>query len=129
LADPEHGYRAGDIAVIGMACLFPGAEGPELFWRNIRSNEVQIGEPQPGWGAERHLSRTGATRISTAAGGYLRELYRFDPSELGVMPNSVDGGESDQFIALKLARDALADARCLDNYDHANTGVIIGHSS
>jgi acyl transferase domain-containing protein/phosphopantetheinyl transferase len=129
LADPEHGYRAGDIAVIGMACLFPGAEGPELFWRNIRSNEVQIGEPQPGWGAERHLSRTGATRISTAAGGYLRELYRFDPSELGVMPNSIDGGEPDQFIALKLARDALADARCLDNYDHANTGVIIGHSS
>ena len=129
MTDPEHGYRASDIAVIGMACLFPGAEGPEQFWRNIRGKEVQIGEPQPGWGAERHLSGTGATRISTAAGGYLRELYRFDPSELGVMPNSVDGGEPDQFIALKLARDALADAGCLDNYDHANTGVIIGHSS
>jgi acyl transferase domain-containing protein/phosphopantetheinyl transferase len=129
LTDPEHGYRASDIAVIGMACLFPGAEGLEQFWRNIRGKEIQIGEPQPGWGAERHLSGTGATRISTAAGGYLRELYRFDPSELGVMPNSVDGGEPDQFIALKLARDALADAGCLDNYDHANTGVIIGHSS
>ena len=65
----------------------------------------------------------------TAAGGYLGELYRFDPAELGVMPNSVDGGEPDQFLALKIARDALADAGCLNNYDHINTGIILGHST
>ena len=59
----------------------------------------------------------------------MRELYRFDPAELAVMPNSVDGGEPDQFLALKIARDALVDAGCFDNYDHTNTGIVLGHST
>jgi acyl transferase domain-containing protein/phosphopantetheinyl transferase len=129
MANPEHKGGRGDIAVIGIGCLFPGADGPDQFWRNIRANKVELGPPPAGWGAERHLKATGTSHISTAVGGYLGDLYRFDPAELGVMPNSVDGGEPDQFLALKVARDALADARCLGNYDHVNTGVILGHSS
>ena len=122
MANSEHRYRGGDIAVIGMACLFPGADGLHQFWSNIRRKQLQIRDPQPDWGAKRYLNASGATHIATAAGGYLGELYRFDPAELAVMPNSVDGGEPDQFLALKIARDALADAGCLDNYDHTNTG-------
>ncbi len=129
MANPEQKDRSGDIAVIGIGCLFPGADGPDQFWRNIQGKKVQISDPPADWGAERHLKATGTSRISTAVGGYLGDLYRFDPAELGVMPNSVDGGEPDQFLALKVARDALADADCLDNYDHINTGVILGHSS
>jgi len=129
IANPEHRNRNGDIAVIGMGCVFPGADGPHQFWRNIVTKQVQIGNPQPDWGAERYINATGTTRISTAAGGYLRELYSFDPAELGVMPNSIDGGEPDQYLALKVARDALADAACLHNYDHANSGIVLGHST
>jgi acyl transferase domain-containing protein/phosphopantetheinyl transferase len=129
MANPEQRYRGGDIAVIGMACLFPGADGPDQFWRNIRGKEVQIGDPQPAWRAERYLNAIGPTHIASAAGGYLGELYRFDPAQLGVMPNSIDGGEPDQFLALKVARDALADAGYLDNHDHTNTGIVLGHST
>lgn len=129
MINPEHEDRGGDIAVVGIGCLFPGADGPHQFWRIIRGKHVQIGSPPAAWGAERHLKATGTSRISTSAGGYLGDLYRFDPAELGVMPNSVDGGEPDQFLALKVSRDALADAGYLDNYDHINTGVILGHSS
>ena len=129
MANPEQKDRSGDVAVIGIGCLFPGADGPDQFWRNIQGKKVQIGDPPADWGAERHLKATGTSHISTAVGGYLADLYRFDPAELGVMPNSVDGGEPDQFLALKVARDALADAGRLDNYDHINTGVILGHSS
>ena len=68
-------------------------------------------EPTAAWDAERYL-RSG--RIKTAAGGYLKELFRFDPREFGIMPNSLDGGEPDQFVALRIARDALADAGYLD---------------
>ena len=128
MANPEQKDRSGDVAVIGIGCLFPGADGPDQFWRNIQGKKVQIGDPPADWGAERHLKATGTSHISTAVGGYLADLYRFDPAELGVMPNSVDGGEPDQFLALKVARDALADAGRLDNYDHINTGVILGHS-
>jgi acyl transferase domain-containing protein/phosphopantetheinyl transferase len=118
----------GDIAIIGMACLFPGADGPEAFWRNICAKSDQICEPAAGWGAERHLNGLGPTRITTASGGFLGDLYRFDPAELGVMPSSVDGNEPDQFLALKAARDALADAGYLDGHDHTATGIVLGHS-
>src|SRR5208282_1204506 len=129
MANPEHRYGGGDIAVIGMACIFPGADGPDQFWRNIRGKQVHIGDPQPDWGAERYLNATGPTRLASAAGGYLGDLYRFDPIELGVMPNAIDGGEPDQFLALKVARDALADAGCPAHYDHTNTGIVLGHST
>src|SRR5918997_4838490 len=120
----------GDIAIIGMACVFPGADGPEAFWRNICAKEDQIGEPSAEWGAARYLNGIGPTRITTASGGYLGDLYRFAPAELGVMPSSVDGGEPDQFLALKAARDALADAGYLGPaHDHTNTGIVLGHST
>ncbi|MFI1365050.1 amino acid adenylation domain-containing protein [Streptomyces griseochromogenes] len=31
-----------DIAVVGMACRFPGASDPEAFWRNLRDGVVSI---------------------------------------------------------------------------------------
>ncbi len=129
MANPKHSDRSGDIAVIGMACIFPGADGPDQFWRNIRGKQVQIGEPQPAWRAERYLHATGSSHVASAAGGYLGELYRFDPAELGVMPSSINGGEPDQFLALRVARDALADAGCLNGCDHTSTGIILGHST
>ena len=46
------------------------------------------------------------------------------------MPNSMDGGEPDQFLALKIAAEALADAGYLGpQVDHTDTGVILGHST
>ena len=44
------------------------------------------------------------------------------------MPSSIDGSEPDQFLALKAARDALADAGYLDGHDHIATGIVLGHS-
>ena len=46
------------------------------------------------------------------------------------MPNSLDGGEPDQFLALRVARDALADAGYLRaTHDHRDTGIVLGHST
>jgi acyl transferase domain-containing protein/phosphopantetheinyl transferase len=46
------------------------------------------------------------------------------------MPNSIDGGEPDQFLALHVAAEALKDAGYLgDDYDHVDTGIILGHST
>ena len=45
------------------------------------------------------------------------------------MPNSIDGGEPDQFLALRVARDALADAGYLHDHDHIDTGIVLGHST
>jgi acyl transferase domain-containing protein len=125
-SERRNGVPLEPIAIVGMACLFPQAPDLAAFWRNIVSGVDAVGEPQAAWDAERYL-RTG--RIKTASGGYLKELFRFDPREFGIMPNSLDGGEPDQFVALRVARDALADAGYLGDHDHRDTGIVLGHST
>src|SRR6478609_7102945 len=85
------------IAIIGMACLFPQAPDLTSFWQNIVAGVDAVCEPTAAWDAPRYLQ---SGRIKTAFGGYLKDLFRFDPREFGIMPNSLDGGEPDQFVAL-----------------------------
>lgn len=115
------------IAIIGMACMFARAPDLQTFWNNILDRVDAIDEPVENWDAKRYLD---AGRIKTQYGGYLKDLYRFDPREFGIMPSSMDGGEPDQFLALRVASDALADAGYLGaGFDHSDTGVILGHST
>jgi acyl transferase domain-containing protein/phosphopantetheinyl transferase len=115
------------VAIIGMACVFPQAPDMPTFWRNIIAGTDAVGEPSAAWDAGRYLK---SGRIKTPYGGYLKDLYRFDPREFGIMPSSLDGGEPDQFLALRVARDALLDAGYLGgDYDHRDTGIILGHST
>jgi len=117
------------IAVIGMEGMFAGAPDIKTFWRNIVNGVCSIGDPLPSWNADLYLNERGVT--STQKGGYLKDLYRFKPVDFGIMPNAVDGGEPDQFLALSVAQKALADAGeqyLTDDYDHQDTGVILGHS-
>ncbi|SMY09255.1 type I polyketide synthase [Flavimaricola marinus] len=118
----------GDIAIVGMACLFPGADTPQRFFANICQKLEFITDPLPSWGAERYLNGIDGTLIPTVRGGYLGEAYAADIAQLGVMPSSVDGSEPDHFLALRIARAALEDAGAL-SADHARTGVVLGHSS
>ena len=118
---------ATPIAIVGMACMFSQAPDLQTFWNNIIGGVDAVGEPLPAWDAQRYLD---AGKIKTQFGGYLKDLFRFDPREFGIMPNSMDGGEPDQFLALRVARDALADAGYLRaDADHTDTGVILGHST
>ncbi len=121
-----------DIAIVGMSCIFPKAPDLHSYWANILAKVDAVGEPTEAWDVDRYYDPDDATgqKIYTKAGGFLGDLYAFDATSFGIMPNSVDGGEPDQFMALRVARDALADAGYLDNnYDHTNTGVILGHST
>lgn len=118
----------GDIAIVGMACLFPGADSPQRFFANICAKLEFIRDPVASWGAPRYLNGIGGTLLPTVRGGYLGEAYAADTIGLGVMPSSVDGSEPDHFLALAIAQAALEDAGAL-GADHSRTGVILGHSS
>ncbi|WP_456385391.1 type I polyketide synthase [Desulfolithobacter sp.] len=117
----------GAVAIIGMACIFPQAPDLKSFWNNILKSVNAVDDPLPEWEAGRYID---SGRIHTAKGGYLKDLYRFDPRLSGIMPKSLDGGEPDQFLALRVAWEALADAGYLgDDHDHSQTGIILGHST
>lgn len=116
-----------DIAIIGMSCVFPQAPSLTDFWHNVVNGVDTISEPVDDWDAKRYLSNE---RIKTQFGGFLKDLYQFDPRDFGIMPSSVDGSEPDQFLALRVAAEALKDAGYAEaDIDHSETGVVLGHST
>jgi acyl transferase domain-containing protein/phosphopantetheinyl transferase len=119
VTEPHH-----DIAIVGIACLFPGADTPARFWQNIVNRVDCVTNPPPGWRADHYLDPSAASEpIYTAKGGYLGDLARFVPGAHGVMPSAIDGAEPDQFVALRCAAEALADAGAINR---ERTGVILG---
>ena len=102
-----------DIAVIGLACLFPGAPDVGTFWRNIVGKVDAITDPPPeAWDPSIYFDPAAEDndRVYCKKGGYLGALAEFDPIEHGIVPRAVEGGEPDQWLALHVAREALRDA-------------------
>jgi len=123
---------SGDIAIVGMAGVYPDAENIDAYWANILAKRDAVSEAPASWlGPSDLLDPTSDDLLSiyTNRGGFLGDLSRFNPAEFGTMPLSVDGAQPDQFMALQICNDALVDAgyRAGEN-DHTNTGVILGHS-
>ncbi len=120
-----------DIAIIGMSALFPGSDSLPAYWQNIlkRANFVQ--EAPAEWvGPYFEPESEELERIYTKKVGLLGDLAKFNPLEFGIPPKSVDGGEPDHFLALKLASDALRDAGFDPaTFDGSRTGVILARGA
>jgi acyl transferase domain-containing protein len=120
----------GEVAIIGMACMFPGAENLDAYWQNIVSKIDAVSDPpRNSWDPTLYYDPHSSAndRVYCKRGGYLGDLARFNPLEHGVMPVTVDGGEPDQWLALQVAHEALADAGYVGRTGHgARTEVILG---
>jgi acyl transferase domain-containing protein/phosphopantetheinyl transferase len=120
----------GEIAIIGMACIFPGAADLDAYWQNITSKHDAVCDPPPdSWDPKLFYDPDSRAndRVYCKRGGYLGDLARFNPMEHGIMPVTVDGGEPDQWLALHVAHAALADAGYADRpKECARTEVILG---
>ena len=109
-------HHGEPVAVIGMACMFPGAPNVTAFWRNILHKVDAVSEAPPeAWDTDTYYDPAFADtdKVYCKRGGYLGSLVSFDPLQHGIPPIAV-GGEPDQWLALQLAHDALADAACTD---------------
>ncbi len=120
----------GDIAIVGMACVFAGAPDLDTYWRNILSKVDAVSDPPAGeWDPKLFYDPQSQTndRVYCKRGGYIGDLSYFRPLDYGVMPVTVDGGEPDQWLALRLAHEALADAGYSEPPgEHVRTEVILG---
>ena len=132
-ATPAHRWSPADVAVIGMACLFPGSPGVEAYWSNILGKVSAIGDPPPGWAGAADVfdpASPDADRLYCQRGGFLGDIARFDPTAYGVMPLAVDGAEPEHFLALRIAHEALADAGYLDRpFNRDKAGVVLGRGT
>lgn len=120
-----------DIAVIGMACMFPDAPDLPTFWANILGARDAVGEvPADRWDPAVHYSPSADSPGATPSkwGGFLPRIP-FDPLRYGIPPTSLGSIEPVQLLALEAARRSLEDAGYGDRgrkFDRSRTSVVFG---
>src|SRR5262249_25152780 len=93
------------IAIVGIGCRFPGAEGPEAVWRLLRDGTDGVG-PIPGsrWDAEALRDLNLPPR-----GGFLDAVDQFDADFFGISPREAVFVDPQQRHLLEVTWEALED--------------------
>ncbi|HWK72026.1 MAG TPA: aminotransferase class III-fold pyridoxal phosphate-dependent enzyme [Burkholderiaceae bacterium] len=108
------------IAVVGLACRFPGAPDAQAYWRLLESGQDAIGQPPAG-------RPEGA---GLAPGGYIDDIDRFDAAFFGIRDGEASHMDPQHRLLLEVAWHALEDAGAADRPRRPSaTGVFLGIST
>ena len=118
-----------DVAIVGMACVFPGAPDLETFWRNVVAGVDAITEvPASRWDGDFYdPDSSEPDRFYCRRGGFVDRYTTFDPVAFGIPPSVAEGTEPDQLLTLRVAGEALADGGYAERpFPRDRTAVILG---
>jgi acyl transferase domain-containing protein/acyl-CoA synthetase (AMP-forming)/AMP-acid ligase II len=121
-----------DIAIIGMACRFPGANSPEAFWANLISGHDSITEvPVDRWNPDQYYqageSEPGKT--NSRWGGFIDDAFAFDAVFFQISSDEAAAMDPQQRLFLQtswqlMERAGYSGARS----DGRRVGVFVGAS-
>lgn len=118
-----------DVAIIGMACVFPRAADLLTYWENVLNRVDAITEvPADHWDWRLYYDPNPKARdkICSKWGGFLDDMA-FDPLVYGMPPNSLTSIEPTQLFLLETVRRALIDAGYAERpFDRDRTAVVLG---
>ncbi|MFC9944107.1 SDR family NAD(P)-dependent oxidoreductase [Streptomyces pratensis] len=121
------------IAVIGIACRFPGADDHRQFWDLIRNERSQVGEvPQARWdmgsGETADFAGGGAGEPSIRRwAGLIDGVDAFDAQFFRLSPLEAESADPQQRIMLELAWSCIEDAAIAPGaLSGRDVGVFLG---
>jgi len=118
------------IAIIGMACRFPGAPHLAAFWQLIRECRSAVREvPADRWDVNEFYDPTGERpgRMSVRWAALVEEPDQFDPQFFGITPREAVRMDPQQRLLLEVAWEAMENAGLpADRLAGSRTGVFIG---
>ncbi|QKQ74166.1 type I polyketide synthase [Nostoc sp. TCL240-02] len=126
-----------DIAIIGMASIFPQSKNLQEYWEKIIHKVDCITDVPPSrWSVEDYYDPNPRTPDKTYCkrGGFIPDV-NFNPMEFGLPPNSLEVTDISQLLGLIVAKAVMEDAGygesrqfSRDIYDglRQRTGVILG---
>lgn len=121
------------IAIVGIGCRFPGADGPEAFWRLLSGGVDATSEvPADRWDVDAFYSPDPSVpgTAVTRRGGFLDAVDQFDFQFFGISPRESAQMDPQQRLLLEVAWEALEDAgQVPDALAGSRTGVFVGIST
>jgi len=121
------------IAIIGMACRFPGgANSPEAYWELLRNGVDAITDiPNQRWNVAAHYDpdTDAPGKMYTRSGGFINDVDQFDPQFFGISPREAHSLDPQQRLLLEVSYTALENAgQPPFDLRGSRTGVFIGVS-
>ncbi|MCC6810691.1 MAG: SDR family NAD(P)-dependent oxidoreductase [Deltaproteobacteria bacterium] len=116
------------IAIVGLACRFPGAEDVDAYWRLLAEGRSAIGPlPAGRWDPHWLAALDDAERSKLTRGGFLPDIAGFDPHFFGISPKEANVMDPQQRLILELCYEALCDAAIAPRtLRHSATAVFAG---
>ncbi|CAI8691173.1 amino acid adenylation domain-containing protein [Burkholderia sp. IT-111MI5] len=123
--------RNEPIAVIGMACRFPGrSDTPDAFWQLLDDARDAVTEvPGERWDIDRYYDPDPATpgKMATRRGAFLERVDQFDAAFFGIAPREATYLDPQQRLLLEVAWEALENAHLApERFRQSATGVYVG---
>ncbi|HMV68253.1 MAG TPA: beta-ketoacyl synthase N-terminal-like domain-containing protein, partial [Myxococcota bacterium] len=118
------------VAIVGMACRFPGSDDPDALWALLTTGGGAIRRvPADRWDADAlydpEPGRTG--RMYVREGGFLEQVDGFDAAWFGISPREAAVLDPQQRLLLEVGVEAVEDAGLpLDGLVRSRTGVFVG---
>ncbi len=126
---PSHGPVDANqaVAVVGLACRFPGANNPSEFWQLLRAGGDAIAAaPRDRESLTKNLGRRAAAPAGRH-GGFLDRVDGFDAAFFGISPREAAAMDPQQRLALELVWEALENAAIVPaRLRESRTGVFFG---
>ncbi len=117
-----------DIAIVGMACRFPGALNVNQYWRLLMAPRPQFGTvPDTRWRGAALFSEDprDASAAYTDTMALLPDVGRFDAEHYGMPPRRARSLDPQHRLLIDLAREAIQDAGWeAGGFDREETSVI-----
>ncbi|MEV0413509.1 aminotransferase class I/II-fold pyridoxal phosphate-dependent enzyme [Streptomyces sp. NPDC050448] len=120
--------RRDDVAIVGMACRFPGARNLNQYWQLLTAPQAQFSTiPDSRWRSAAFLSDNfrdpSSTYTDTMA--LLPDVGHFDAVHYGIPPRRARSMDPQHRLLIDLAREAIQDAGWeAEGFDREETSVI-----
>jgi acyl transferase domain-containing protein/aryl carrier-like protein len=119
------------IAIVGVACRFPGGSDTTAFWRLLAGGgDAVVPVPADRWDVATNDGRdrtSGARPVPRQAGFLEGRIDEFDPLFFGISPREADYVDPQQRLFLEVVWEALEDAGLANEaLKESRTGVFAG---
>lgn len=127
----ELAFTSEPIAIIGMACRFPGESNtPEAFWQLLRQGKDALSTiPAERWDVDAFYDPDPAAqgKMYTRYGCFVQDMDRFDAQFFGIVPREALRMDPQQRLLVEVAWEALENAGLpVHSLAGSQTGVFLG---